>query len=65
MNLANTKVYLYSASPGTLSKIDHTLRHKANLNKYKKIENSLHPIHHRLKLDLNNRKHGGKNLFTE
>jgi hypothetical protein len=29
---------LFSATHGTLSKIDHILGHKANLNKYKKIE---------------------------
>jgi exonuclease III len=28
----------FSAAHGTFSKIDHILNHKANLNKYKKIE---------------------------
>jgi exonuclease III len=29
---------LFSAAHGTFSKIDHVLRHKASLSKYKKIE---------------------------
>jgi hypothetical protein len=33
----------FLAAHGTFSKIDHILRHKANLNKYKKIE--ITPLH--------------------
>jgi hypothetical protein len=29
---------MFSAAHGTFSKIDHILRHKASLNKYKRIE---------------------------
>jgi hypothetical protein len=31
----------FSAAHGTFSKIDHILRHKASLSKYKKIEITL------------------------
>ena len=35
----NTKEYTFFSVPyGTFSKIGHILRHKASLNKYKKIE---------------------------
>ena len=35
----NTKEYtFFSASHGTFSKIDHIIKHKANLNRYKKME---------------------------
>jgi hypothetical protein len=32
-----------SAADGTFTKIDHILGHKANIDKYKKIKNSLYP----------------------
>jgi hypothetical protein len=41
MDLANIKIYLYSAPPGTLSKIDHIFRHKTSLKKYKNIGTTL------------------------
>jgi hypothetical protein len=51
----------FSATPGTFSKIDHILGHKASLSKYKKIE--LTPYipsdYNALKLELNN-KHNRK-----
>lgn len=35
----NTKEYSFFSAPrGSFSKIDHILSHKANLNRYKKIE---------------------------
>ena len=33
----NTKEYFFSAPHGTFCKIEHILRNKANLNRYKKI----------------------------
>lgn len=59
----NTKDYtFFSALHRTFSKIDHTLRHKANLNRYKKIEITLCVLsdHHALKLYFNNNRNKGK-----
>jgi hypothetical protein len=38
----NTKYHSFSVPQGTFSKIDHTLRHKASLNGYKKVELTLY-----------------------
>jgi hypothetical protein len=45
------------ASHGTFSKIDHILGHKANLNKYKKIQiiSCILPDHNGLKLEINSK----------
>jgi hypothetical protein len=52
----------FSAAHGTFSKIDHILRHKASLSKYKKIE--ITPCilcdHNTLKLQLNNKNNHRK-----
>ena len=52
-----TEHAFFTAPHGTSSKIDHTLGHKANVNKYKKIE--INPCilcdHQELKLDINNK----------
>jgi endonuclease/exonuclease/phosphatase family metal-dependent hydrolase len=47
----------YSVAHGTFSKIDHILRHKASLSKYKKTEITLCILsdHNALKLELNNK----------
>jgi hypothetical protein len=44
------------AAHGTFSKIDHTLGHKASLNKFKKIKITpcIISYHNGIKLDLNN-----------
>ena len=34
----NAEEYTFSSAHGTLSRIDHTLGHKSNLSKFKKIE---------------------------
>jgi hypothetical protein len=49
----------FSAAHGTLSKIDHTLGHKASLSQYKKIPCILCD-HNALKLEINN-KNSSKN----
>jgi hypothetical protein len=52
----------FSAAQGTLSKIDHTLGHKASLNEYKKIE-IIHRMlsdHNTIKLELNNKRNSRK-----
>jgi hypothetical protein len=53
----STQYTFFSATHGTFSKIDHILRHKASLSKYKKIE--IIPCipldHNATKLELNNK----------
>jgi hypothetical protein len=51
-----------SAAPGTFSKIDHILGHKASLSKYKKIEiiPCILSDHNALKLELNNKNNSKK-----
>jgi hypothetical protein len=48
----------FSAAHATFSKIDHTLGHRASLNKFKKIK--ITPLilsdHNGIKLDLNNKR---------
>jgi hypothetical protein len=53
---------LFSAAHGTFSKIDHILGHKASLNKFRKIEITLHIVsdHNGKKLDLNNKRNSQK-----
>ena len=38
INHANAEEYIFSSTHGTFSRIDHTLGHKSNLSKFKKIE---------------------------
>jgi exonuclease III len=47
---------LFSATLGNFSKIDHILRHKASLSKYKKIELTSYILfdHNVIKIELNN-----------
>jgi hypothetical protein len=40
----NTKEYTFSAHHRTFSKTDHIIGHKANFNKYKKIEITLYTM---------------------
>jgi exonuclease III len=59
----NTKEYTFFSVPnGTIFTIDHTLSHKTNLNRDKKIE--INPFilsdHHGLKLDFNNSRKNRK-----
>jgi exonuclease III len=52
----------FSATHGTFSKIDHILRHKASLSKYKKIEiiPCILSDHNAIKLELNNKNNSRK-----
>jgi hypothetical protein len=52
----------FAADDGTISKIDHILRHKASLNKFKKIKITpcLVSNHNRIKLDLNKKRNHRK-----
>jgi exonuclease III len=52
-----TKEYTFVSAPhGTVSRINHIIRHKTRLNGYKKIEiiPSILSDHHRLRLEFNN-----------
>jgi len=54
-----TKGYTFLSPPhGTFSKIDHVIRHKTGLNRYRKIEiiPRILSDHHGLKLVFNNNK---------
>jgi exonuclease III len=52
----------FSAAHGTFSKLDHILRHKASLSKYKKIEiiSCILFDHNALKLEINNKSSSKK-----
>jgi exonuclease III len=52
----------FSAAQRTFTKIDHILRHKASLSKYKKIEivPCILSYHNALKLELNNKNNSKK-----
>jgi hypothetical protein len=54
---ATAQYTFFSAAHGTFSKIDYILLHKANLNKYKKIEITpcILSDHNAIKLELNNK----------
>jgi exonuclease III len=56
----------FSASHGTLSKIDHIIGHKTDLNRHKKIEMIPYTLsdHHRLRVVLNSNKNNGKHINT-
>ena len=48
----------FSSAHGTFSRIDHTLGHKSNLSKFKKIEivSSIFSNHKSMRLDINYKK---------
>ena len=48
----------FSSARGTFSRIDHILRHKSNLSKFKKIEiiSSIFSNHKSMRLDINYKK---------
>ena len=52
----------FSNAHGMFSKIDHILRHKTSLNKFKRIEiiSSIFSDHNNMKLEINNRKKNEK-----
>ena len=51
----NAEEYTFSSAHGTLSRIEHTLGHKSNLSKFKKIEIVLSILfnHNAMRLDIN------------
>jgi hypothetical protein len=55
---ATAQYTLFSAAHGTFSKIDHTLGHKASLNKYEKTEitRCILSDHNAIKLEFNNER---------
>ena len=57
-----TEYMFFSSAHGTFSKIDHMLRNKANLNKFKKIEiiSRIFSDHNATKLEINYKKKTGK-----
>jgi hypothetical protein len=60
------KEHTFSAPHGAFSKIDHIIRHKTTLNRYKKIEVILCILsdHHSLRLVFNNSKNYRKPTYT-
>jgi exonuclease III len=58
----SSKYTFFSAAHGTFSKIDHILRHKTSLSKYKKTEiiPCILSDHNELKLELNNKNNSRK-----
>ena len=57
--------YTFSSAHGTFSKIEHILRHKANLNKFKNIEiiSNIFSGYNGLKLKINHRKRSEKKTY--
>ena len=56
----------FSSARGTFSRIDHILRHKSNLSKFKKIEiiSSIFSNHKSMRLDINYKKKTVRNTNT-
>jgi hypothetical protein len=56
----------FTAAHGNFSRIDHILRHKASLSKYKKIEiiPCILSDHNALKLELNNKNNNKKHASS-
>ena len=56
----------FSSAHRTFSKIDHTLGHKSNLSKFKKIEiiSSIFSDHNAMRLDINYKKTNVRNTNT-
>ena len=52
----------FSSAHGTFSNVDHMLRNKASLNKFKKVEiiSSIFSDHNAMKLEINYKKKSGK-----
>jgi exonuclease III len=62
----NKEYAFFSALHSTCSKIDHIIKHKASLKRYKKIEliACILSDHHRLSLVFNNNKNNRKSIYT-
>ena len=61
------KYTFFSSAHGTLSRIDHNLGHKSDLNKFKKIEivSSIFSNHNAMRLDVNYKKKTKKHKHME
>ena len=62
----NTEYTFFSSAHGTFSRIDHTLGHKSNLSKFKKVEviSSIFSDHNAMRLDINYKKKTVRNTNT-
>ena len=62
----NAEEYTFSSAHGIFSMIDHTLGHKSNLSKFKKIEiiSSIFSDHNAMRLDINYKKKTVRNTNT-
>ena len=62
----NADEYTFSSAHGTLSRIEHTLGHKSNLRKFKKIEivSSIFSNHNDMRPDINYKKISVRNTDT-
>ena len=62
----NSEEYTFSSAHGTFSKIEHTLGHKSNLSKFKKIEivSSIFSDHSAMRLAINYKKKTVRNTNT-
>ena len=62
----NAEEYTFSSAYETFPRIDHTLCHKSNLSKYKKIEiiSSIFSDHNAMRLDINDKKKTVRNTNT-
>ena len=62
----NAEYTFFSSAHGTFSRIDHTLGHKSNLSKFKKIEiiSSIFSDHNAMKLAANYKKKTIRNSNT-
>ena len=58
--------YIFSSAHGTFSRSDHILGHKANLTKFRSVENisSIFTDHIGMKLDIDHRKRNEKKPTT-
>ena len=63
----NAEYIFFSSTRGTFSRIDHTLGHKSNLSKFKKIEIilSIFSEHNATRLDINYKKNTVRKKYIE
>ena len=62
----NAEEYTFSSAHGTFSRIDHILRHKSKLSKFRKIEiiSSIFSDYNAIRLDINYKKKTVRNTIT-
>ena len=62
----NAEYTFFSSAHGTSSRIDHSLGHKSNFSKFKKIEikSSIFSDHNAMRLDINYKKKTVRNTNT-